>query len=99
MIVDWRRGRLHQEDIFEAHRVEKLHSNVTVWISIHNTSARPGTELTRNCCSQCRVRSAAENDEVILQGGPSANALIVHRGTLRWGMWAATTMPTRLHAP
>jgi hypothetical protein len=25
--------------------------------------------------------------------------LIVHRGTLRWGMWAATTMPTRLHAP
>ena len=39
MIVDWRRGRLHEEDLLAANRVEKLHRNVTVRITIDDAGA------------------------------------------------------------
>lgn len=32
MMVDWRRNRLHEEDLLATHRVEQLHGNIAVRI-------------------------------------------------------------------
>lgn len=32
MMVDWRRNRLHEEDLPATHRVEQLHGNIAVRI-------------------------------------------------------------------
>jgi hypothetical protein len=40
VIVDRRRGRLHEKDLLAAYGVEKLHGNLAVGISIHDTGQR-----------------------------------------------------------
>ena len=65
MIVDWRRGRLHEEDLLAANRVEKLHRNVTVRITIDDAGADLRAELTRYRRGQSRVGAAAENRELV----------------------------------
>src|SRR3979411_3162008 len=50
VIVDWRRGRLHEGDLLAAHRVEQLHGNVAVRIPIYDTGTEVSAQLARDRC-------------------------------------------------
>jgi hypothetical protein len=45
VIVDWRRGRLHEKDLLALHGFQMLHGNFAIGIPIHDTGAEPGAEL------------------------------------------------------
>jgi hypothetical protein len=52
VIVDWRRSRLHEEDLLATHRVEQLHGNIAVRIPIYDAGTKLSVQLARHRCRQ-----------------------------------------------
>ena len=65
MIVDRRRGRLHEEDLFTAHRLANLHRHLTIGKSVDSAVAKRHAELVTYCGRQRRVGRSAKDRESI----------------------------------
>jgi hypothetical protein len=63
VIVDWRRSRLHEEDLLATHRTEQLHGNVAVRIPIYDAGTKLSAQFARDPCRQCRIGIAGKNRE------------------------------------
>jgi hypothetical protein len=75
VIVDRRRGRLHDKDLLAAYGVEKLHGNLAVGISIHDTAADLSAQLARDRSAQRWVGRTGENREVIVHARLAPNRI------------------------
>jgi hypothetical protein len=60
VIVDWRRSRLHEEDLLATHRTKQLHGNVAVRIPIDDAGTKVSAQFARDPCRQCRIGIACK---------------------------------------
>src|SRR5262249_12135496 len=67
-------GRLHEENLLAAHRVEKLHGNVAVRVPVHHTGAELSAQATRELRSQCWIGRTGKNREPTIHGASRRTA-------------------------
>src|SRR2546426_1108241 len=65
MVVDGRRNRLYEKDLFTAHRLQQLYRHLAVRKPIDGAGTKLDAELVSNCGRQRRVGCAAEDRESI----------------------------------
>jgi hypothetical protein len=72
MIVDRRRGRLHQEHLLAAHRGAQLHGHLAVREPVDRARADRHTQLAGDGGGQRRIRRAGEDGKLLAHAIPRA---------------------------
>jgi hypothetical protein len=65
VLIDWRRRRLDQVDLFPTHRDRKLQRNLAVGEPLRVTSGKRYTKLAGDRRHQCWMRRARKKDDVL----------------------------------
>src|SRR3979411_2766568 len=72
MVVDWRRRRLHDKDLFAPHRLIQLHHHLAVGEPIDRASAALYPKLPSDGARQTGIGASCENRKRIAQVPPRA---------------------------
>jgi hypothetical protein len=70
VVIDRRRGRLHQEDLFPANRLAQLHRDLSVRKAVDDAVSETDPEVTSHSTRQRRVGGTREDRELLAHVAP-----------------------------